>query len=115
MLLFQETEGAGRCNVADVAAIRELDLEGLAADQRMWEVDGVADRVTFGGIDANELVALVHFVGAENLQINALATLLAKAGLGDHLHKWKRAAVEDWDFEVVEFHDGVVDAHADEG
>src|SRR5580692_11545213 len=45
ILLFQETEGAGCCNVADVAAIRELDLEGLAPNQRMWEVNRVTDRV----------------------------------------------------------------------
>ena len=35
--------------------------------------------------------------------------------VGDHLDEGLRAAVEDGDLEVVEFHDGVVDAHADEG
>src|ERR1700735_1633606 len=81
----------------------------------MREVDRVADRVPFGRVYANELVTLVHLIRAKDLQINALATLLANAGFGDHLHKWKRTTVEDWDLEVVEFHNRIVNAHADEG
>ena len=115
MLLLDEAKRARRGNVGHIAAIGKLDLEAFAADQRMREIDGVADRVAFRGIDADELVAFLHFVGAQDLEINAFAALLAKAGLVIISMNGMRAAVEDGDFEVVELHDGVVDAHADEG
>ena len=99
----------------DVAAVRQLDLEALAADQRMRKVDGVAHRVSLRGIDADELVAFAHLVGPQDLEIGALAPLLPQAGAGDHFDVRQRAAVENRQLQVVELDDGVVHAHADEG
>ncbi len=112
-LLLEEAEGTGSGNVFHVAAVGQLDLEALAADQGMREIDSVADGVALSGIDADELLALVQLVGAQDLEVDALAALLAEPGIGDHLDEGLRAAVEDGNFEVVELNNGVVDAHAD--
>ena len=39
ILLLQKAESAGCSNVPNVAPVRELDLEGLAANERVREID----------------------------------------------------------------------------
>src|SRR5580698_6873335 len=115
VLLLEEAEGSGGGDLADVAAVGKLNLEGFATDQRVREVDGVAHRVAFCRIDPDKLVALLQLVRAQDLQVDAFAALLADASLGNHLDERLRTAVEDGYLEVVELDDGIVDAHAYEG
>jgi len=51
-----------------------------------------------------------HFHLAKHLHIPARTALFSNAGLLDEFHKWQRAAVEDGEFEIVQFHNGVIHA-----
>jgi len=79
------------------------------------EVDGVVDGVAFAGVDSDELAAFADFDGFEDAEVLALAALALEAGGVDGLDVGVGGAVEDGDFEVVDFYDDVVDAEADEG
>ena len=79
----------------------------------MRKVDGIAHRVSFRRIHADELVAFAHLVRPQNLQVGALAPLLPHSDARNHLDERQRAAIENRQLEVVELDDGVVDAHAD--
>ena len=122
--VFFEAEGAGGGDEVGVGAGFEVADEGVVADG-LGEVDGVVDGVAFAGpcvcerVDADELVAgggaFADFDGLEDADVLALAALALEAGGEDGGDVGERAAVEDGDFEVVDFYDDVVDAEADEG
>ena len=80
----------------------------------MRKIDRVGDRIAVGGINRNELVAFAHFHLAKHLHIPARTALFSNAGLLDEFHKWQRAAVEDGEFEIVQFHNGVIHAQPGE-
>src|SRR5579863_6895055 len=114
MLLLQETERTRGSDVLQVAAIGQLHLESLVADQRMGKVDGIADRIAFGGINANELIAFTQLVRPQNLQVRSLLTLLPDARARNHFDEGQGAAIKDGQFQVVELDDGVVHTDANE-
>src|SRR5271157_1783164 len=95
-LLVEKTKGSSGGDLPNVAAVGKFDLEAFAADQWMREVDGVADGIALTRENSNELVALAHFVRSQDLQVHALAPLLAQASNGDHLDERQRAAIENW-------------------
>src|SRR5580704_2811442 len=81
----------------------------------MREVDGVGDGIGVGGIDSDKFVALAQLELATNAEKSAGTALLADASLLNEFHERAGAAVEDGQFQVVEFDQGVVDASADKG
>jgi len=112
--VFAKAEGAGGGDEAGVVAGFEVAGEGFVADGR-GEVDGVVDGVAFAGVDADEFRAFADFYGFEDAEVLALAALALEAGGVDGLDVGVGGAVEDGNFEVVDFHDDVVYAEADEG
>jgi hypothetical protein len=115
--IFFEAEGAGGGDEVGVGAGFEVAGKGIAADG-FGEVDGVVDGVAVAGIDADELVAgggrFADFDGLEDAEVFAFAALAFEAGGEDGWDVGEGAAVEDRDFEVVDFDDDVIDAEADE-
>ena len=115
--VFFEAEGAGGGDEVGVGAGFEVAGEGVAADG-FGEVDGVVDGVAVAGVDADEFVAgggvLADFDGLEDAEVFALAALAFEAGGEDGGDVGEGAAVEDGDFEVIDFDDDVIDAEADE-
>ncbi len=122
--VFFEAEGAGWGDEVGVGSGFEVAGEGIAADG-FGEVDGVVDGVAFGGpglrerIDADEFLSaggvLANFDGLEDAEVFAFAALAFEAGGEDGGDVREGAAVEDRDFEVIDFDDDVIDAEADEG
>ena len=115
--VFLEAEGACGSDEVGVGSGFEIAGEGVAADG-FGEVDGVVDGVAGAGIDADELVAaggvLADLDGLEDANVFALAALALEAGGEDGGDVGEGAAVENGDFEVIDFYDDVVDAEADE-
>jgi len=112
--VFAKAEGAGGCDEAGIVAGLKVADEGFVAD-RVGEVDGVVDGVAFAGIDADEFSSLAYLDGLEDAEVLALAALALEAGAENSFYVGQGAAIEDGDFEVVDFDDNVVDAEADEG
>jgi hypothetical protein len=116
-LVFLEAKGAGGGDEVGVGSGFEVAGEGIAADG-FGEVDGVVDGVAVAGVEADELVALgggfLDFDGLEDADVLTLAALALEAVGEDGGDVRKGAAVEDRDFEVIDFDDDVVDAEADE-
>lgn len=117
-LVFFEAEGAGGGDEVGVGSGLEVAAEGVAADG-LGEVDGVVDGVAVAGIDADELVTggrnFADLDGLEDADVLTLAALALEARGEDGGDVGEGAAVEDGDFEIVDFDDDVVDAEADEG
>src|ERR1700686_1645049 len=67
------------------------------------------------GIDSDRFIAFAQFNLAEDTKIGARLALFPNPGPLNHFDKGFSAAVEDGQFEIVEFYDGVVDTHASEG
>jgi len=111
--VFTEAEGAGGGDEVGVVAGFEVADEGFVADG-VGEVDGVVDGVAFARVDADELTAFADFNGLEDAEVLALAALALHSGGEDGLDVGPGGAVEDGDFEVVDFDDDVIDAEADE-
>ena len=76
----------------------------------MREVDGVVDAVAVTGVDADELRAVADLDLAQDAEVLAAAALADEADTLEGLDVRERAAVEDGDFEVVDFDDDVIDA-----
>jgi hypothetical protein len=112
-LVFLEAEGAGGGDQIDVVAHGEVAAEALAADG-LGKVDGVVDLISGAGIDADKLGAFSDFDLLDDLEVLSAAALLAEAGFLEGLDVRQGAAVEDGDFEIVDFDDDVVDAETDE-
>src|SRR5579871_416170 len=113
LLILARSKRASRRDVAQVAPVAERDLEGFFPDQRMREVDRVGDGITIAWVDGDELVSLAHLHLAANLQILPRSPLLPDSCLENHLDEGLRAAIEDREFKIIEFHDGIVDANPD--
>ncbi len=116
-LVFLEAEGAGGGDEVGVGSGFEIADEGVAADG-LGEVDGVVDGIAVAGVETDELVTLgrgfLDFDGLEDADVLSLAALTLEAVGEDGGDVREGAAVEDGDFEVVDFDDDVVDAEADE-
>ncbi len=116
--VFAEAEGAGGGDEVGVGTGFEVADEGIVADG-FGKVDGVVDRVAVAGVDADELLAagrgFADFDGFEDADVLTLAALALEAGGEDGGDVGQGAAVEDGDFEVVDFDDKVIDAEADKG
>src|SRR5205085_11139929 len=66
-------------------------------------------------IYGDEFIAFAQFELAHNPEIGSHFALPADAGFLNHFDKWLCASVQNWQLEVVEFHDGVIDARPYEG
>src|SRR5579862_47946 len=58
------------------------------------------------------LAALFHEYRPPDAQISAPAAVLPDARLPQQIHKRQAAAIQDGHFQVVDLHEGIVDAHA---
>jgi len=67
------------------------------------------------GIDSDKFVTFAKFKFAKDSQISALAPLLADASFLDELNEWQSAAIENGEFQVVQFDDRVVDTSPKKG
>ena len=67
------------------------------------------------GINSYKLAALPQFQFVADSEISALPPLLADTGFLDQFHKRQRTAIQDWEFQVVKFHDRVVNSRANQG
>jgi hypothetical protein len=105
-----EAEGAGaRENLAEGFGIYD-HVDFLLADEGMGKIDVAADAELFGGIDGDAAAVFDDFDGLENTEVTSLAAQAADAGLIQELQKWLSGTVEDWDFDVVEVDEDVIDA-----
>ena len=116
--VLAEAEGASGRDEVGVGTGFEIAGEGFVADG-LGKVDGVVDAVALAGIDADELFggagAFADFDGLEDAEVFALAALAAQAGGQHGGDVGLRGAIENGNFEIVDFDDDVVDAEADEG
>src|SRR6202021_4031406 len=112
LLVFAETEGAGGSDLSLVGAGGEVDHVSLTADGS-GEVDAGGGRGALAGIDADALIALADFNRFEDAEVFAAAALGFEADLAERFGIGQGTAVEDRQFEVVDFDDDVVDAGAE--
>ena len=112
--VFAEAEGAGGGDEVGVVPGFEVAGKGGVADGR-GKVDGVVDGVAGAGVDADELGTFANFEGLEDADVLALAALELEAVSEDGFDVRAGGAVEDGNFEIVDFDDDVVDTEADEG
>src|SRR6266853_3117680 len=80
----------------------------------MRKINAVRNRVRVRRIDGNEFVSVTQFELAANLQILARAALFANARFLNHLHERARTAVQNWQFQVIQFNHRVINAGANE-
>src|SRR5437667_11068459 len=99
---MQKAERPCRSDFGHILAIRQFKRESLPANHRMRKVDGVGNRITLRRINSDELVTLPHFQRTQNSNVSPRPALLANACLANEFHKGSRAAIEDWEFQVVE-------------
>ena len=111
--IFAKPKGAGGGNLGAVGSSGQIDGKRLAADG-MGKIDVVSDAVSFAGINGDELAVLTDFNTFQYAQILAPAPLAPDAYLGKGFHVRQGAAIEDWQFQVIELDNDVVDAHADQ-
>src|SRR5579862_4151521 len=81
----------------------------------MREVDAVRNRIAVRRLNRNELFAFAQLDFAPDAHVASRPALLPDAGPLDHLHEWTCAAIEDWQLQVVQLDDCVIDARSDEG
>src|SRR5215472_14105531 len=113
LLILTRTECAGSRDVFEIASVRQLDLECFFSNEGMGKIDRIRDRVGIGGVDGDEFVALAHFQAAANLQIFTRPSLFSDPNLLNHLDEWFGAAVQNRQFKIIEFDDGIVDSCSD--
>src|ERR1700680_2680610 len=80
----------------------------------MRKINAVRNGVRVRGIDGNEFVSVTQFQFAANLQILARAALLANSRFLNHLHERSRTAVQNWQLQVIQFNDRVINAGTNE-
>ena len=97
-----------------VGLCRQVHAGALPAD-RGREVDGVLDAVPRSRINANELVAVANLNRLQHADVFAAAPLGVNSSAQEGLDIGQRAAVENGQFQVVDFDNDVIHAHADEG
>ncbi len=112
--LFFEPEGAGGGEFAGVVLWGDVHLDGVLADGG-GEVDVAGEAETVVGEDGDALATFLDGDGAADAEVAAFAAELADASGAEHIDEGLAAAVDDGDFEVVEFEGDVVDAEAVEG
>lgn len=112
-LVFFEAEGARRSDFIGVAARGQIDHEALPPNRR-GEINLVGDAVALTRIHADKLVAFAHFHAFQDAEILAPPPLRLESRGGEGFHIGQCAAIEDGQLQVVQFHDYVVHAHADE-
>src|SRR5207302_1994739 len=93
--IAQKAEGTCGCDFAEEVTVGKFDLKSLAANQRVWEVDGVADGVTIARIHSDELIAFAQLDRFHNADVRPLTALLAQPGAHDHVDEGLRTAVEN--------------------
>ena len=113
--LVFEAEGAGGGDVACVDFGGNFKLELLAANEGVVEEDVAGEDEAVGGEDGDSFSVAFDGDRAADVEVAAAAAVSADAGVEDHVDEGLSAAVEDGDFEVVDFDEDVVDPHAIEG
>src|SRR5664279_3822545 len=108
-----EAEGSSRGDFRSISACAEIDGKTVSSDG-CRKVDGVVDGVGIGGVDSDELVAIVNLDVLEYAQIFAATTLTGESARREGLDVGQGAAVEDWQLKIVEFDDDIVYAHTGE-
>src|SRR5579871_3861707 len=114
LLVGLVAEGASWGDSGAVPLCSQIDASALPADGG-GEVDRVLNAVARARINPDELVALPHLYGLQHANVLAAAALGADTRAEKRIHVRLRAAVENRKLQVVELHNDVVDAHADEG
>src|SRR5581483_1239577 len=109
---MQKPEGAGRGYLPQVISVGKIDFEGFPSDQRVWEVHCVRHRISVRGIYRDEFIALPQLQGPEDFEVLARTPLLTDTHPMDGFHERASAAVENREFEIIQFHDRIVDPRA---
>ncbi len=107
-----EAEGASRGDFAGVVFGGDFEVHALVANERVVEVDVTTELEGVGRDDANALALGFDGDFAANAEVAFAAAVNADAGFLDEVDEGIATAVENRDFEVVDFDVGVVDAHA---
>ena len=81
----------------------------------MRKIDSVRDGIGLGRVHRDKLGTFPQLELAADAQISAGPALLADTTLAYGLHKRQRAAVENGQLQVIQLHDGIVDAATDQG
>ena len=81
------------------------------ASHRVRIVGIAGEAETLVGEDGDALAAIFNRNRTADAKVAALAAILANAGLLDEPHERQAAAIQDGNFQVVDFHVHVVDSH----
>src|SRR5579859_157925 len=112
--ILKKAEGARRGDLAQIRAAGELDFKSLLADG-LGEIDRVRDRISIRWIYSDELFSIAHLHFLADSQVGAAAALLADARVLDHADKRLGAAIQNRQFKIVQFNDGIINARTHEG
>src|SRR5581483_10712042 len=112
LLVLARAESPCGRDGSDVVAIRKIGFEALIANQGMGEIDRVRDGIKVGWIHRNELFSLSDFDFTLNAKVLSRSALLSNTGFQDHVHERAGAAIENWEFEIVQFDDGIINSGA---
>jgi hypothetical protein len=104
-----KAERSRRRNQIGVVGTRELHVETLFTNQGMSKINIVPDAERIGWIDAQRFFAFVQDELFSNSDVLPGAILSNNANARDGFNVWQRAAVEDGNFEVVEFDIHIID------
>src|SRR5579872_99490 len=114
LLILSRAEGASRRDLAKVISVSQLHAEGFLADKPMRKINGVRDRIGFRRIHRNKFVAFVEFQRMANAKIGSRTPLLSNSRLLNQFHERPSAAIQDRQFKVIQFDDGIINASSDE-
>jgi len=111
LFIFAKAKRARRGNLGAIGAVGEIDFNPRSSD---WtrKIDVVADAIAAIWIDSDELVILTHFYWLQDAEIFATSALRSHANFTECLDIGQRATVQNRKFEIIHFHNHVVDSHA---
>lgn len=114
LLVLYEAESPSRSDLVHVVVPHQIEFEALPSDHGMRKIDGICHRIVVAGIYTDELIALPHFDCPFDPPVGARSPQPAQVNPLDGLQKGQGAAIEDWEFQVIELDDGIVDPCSNE-
>ena len=110
VLVGSPSESSGEGDLGGIALRRHFEFDGVAS-HGVGIVGIAGEAKTLGGEDGYALAAIFDRNRTADAKVAALAAVLVDAGLFEQPHEGQTAAIQDGNFQVVDFHVDVVDPH----
>src|SRR5262249_16675575 len=110
--LMVETECSRRRDEVRIIRTGKSNVDALPPDQRMGKIDIILKREVVGRVDADRLIAIMEHKLLRNPDVLSPPVLFVNSGASDSFGKRQSTAIEDRNFEIVEFNVRIIDPDA---